>query len=512
MEIPFGMMKSYFANNNEFYGYFDIIEEYSDIELSISLEKNLRMNAELYVKINVIDTIKSNKIIKKSNDSIYYVYSMPTDENYDYKMVSDKTLGTISLNMRNFPNLSDQEKKTKFIRGLFYIRINQKEFVPIPPENDKEGSINKIEDINKNDKDMKDIKKKKEIDEKALLNILITPGINNFKQVKANPYIYYFSNLTYDSTTKEKFPETKIWELRKDKVGHDIMIIEISSCSGQYSFKIQDHLITGANNDVSVNYYDKHENGKHTIYIDNLKSNIYYLSIEAKESDLECKMKNEGKTNFNCGNDLSYMMYYYTDFEHSIKLPKINKFLTYTPYGKGKIKIELPDMIMRDVNGNEKDINDFKIDVFATRKKEYFDRLGNICFLSRFNPNENTVFYLEDMKVKNRKTLIISGLGYRNQYFIGILVQNVNTRELIAFDPIVVWSGGYLPFPVWQSLLTNIIILGLIALLIFYMRKYKRIKVELKEIKGDALPKNEFEVPSDGMTQHIRYSNLGESY
>ena len=512
MEIPFGMMKSYFANNNEFYGYFDIIEEYSDIELSISLEKNLRMNAELYVKINVIDTIKSNKIIKKSNDSIYYVYSMPTDENYDYKMVSDKTLGTISLNMRNFPNLSDQEKKTKFIRGLFYIRINQKEFVPIPPENDKEGNINKNEDINKNDKDMKDIKKIKESDEKALLNILITPGINNFKQVKANPYIYYFSNLTYDSTTKEKFPETKIWELRKDKVGHDIMIIEISSCSGQYSFKIQDHLITGANNDVSVNYYDKHENGKHTIYIDNLKSNIYYLSIEAKESDLECKMKNEGKTNFNCGNDLSYMMYYYTDFEHSIKLPKINKFLTYTPYGKGKIKIELPDMIMRDVNGNEKDINDFKIDVFATRKKEYFDRLGNICFLSRFNPNENTVFYLEDMKVKNRKTLIISGLGYRNQYFIGILVQNVNTRELIAFDPIVVWSGGYLPFPVWQSLLTNIIILGLIALLIFYMRKYKRIKVELKEIKGDALPKNEFEVPSDGMTQHIRYSNLGESY
>ena len=70
------------------------------------------------------------------------------------------------------------------------------------------------------------------------------------------------------------------------------MIIEISSCSGQYSFKIQDHLITGASNDVSVNYYDKHENGKHTIYIDNLKSNIYYLSIEAKESDLECKIKN----------------------------------------------------------------------------------------------------------------------------------------------------------------------------------------------------------------------------
>ena len=512
MEIPFSVMKSYFAKNNEFYGYFDIMEDYSDIEISISLEKNLRMSAELYVKINVIDTIKSNKMIKKNNDSIYYIYSMPSDENYDYKMVSDKTLGTISLNIRNFPTLSDEEKRTKFIRGLFYIRINQKEFIPIPYENDKDAYFKKYEDINKNDKEMKEIKKEKESDEKALINILITPGINNFKQVKANPYIYYFSNLTYSPTTHEKFPETKIWELRKDKVGHDIMIIEISSCSGQYSFKIQDHLITGANTDVSVNYYDKHENGKHTIYIDNLKSNVYYLSIEARESDFACKMKNEGKTKFNCGNDLSYMMYYYTDFEHSIKLPKISKFLTYTPYGKGKIKIVLPDLIMRDINGNQKDINDFKIDVFATKKKEYFDSLGNICFLSRFSPSENTVFSLEDMKVKNRKALIISGLGYRNQYYIGILVQNVNTRELIAFDPIVVWSGGYLPFPLWQTFLTNFIIIGLIAILIFYLRKYRSITNEIKEIKGDALPKNEFEVPSVGMTQSIKYSNIGESY
>ena len=34
-------MKSYFAKNNVFYGYFDIMEDYSDIEISISLEKNL---------------------------------------------------------------------------------------------------------------------------------------------------------------------------------------------------------------------------------------------------------------------------------------------------------------------------------------------------------------------------------------------------------------------------------------------------------------------------------------
>ena len=92
MEIPFGKMKSYFAKNNEFYGYFDITEEYSDIELSVSLEKNLKMNAELYVKINVIDNSKSENVIKKNDQSVLYVYSVPSEKNYDYKMVTDKTL------------------------------------------------------------------------------------------------------------------------------------------------------------------------------------------------------------------------------------------------------------------------------------------------------------------------------------------------------------------------------------------------------------------------------------
>ena len=193
------------------------------------------------------------------------MYSIPNEENYDYKMETDKTLGTISLNMRNLPKLKEEEKNAKFIRGLFYIKINRIKFEPIQEEFIIKD---KIKEMVKN-----------QYEEKSLINILLTPGINNYKRVKTNPYIYYFSNLTYENSTKEKIPETKIWELRKDKVGHNIMVIEISSCSGEYSFKIQDHFISGVNNDDSLDYYEKKENGKHSIYINNLKSNIYYLSI-----------------------------------------------------------------------------------------------------------------------------------------------------------------------------------------------------------------------------------------
>ena len=494
IEIPFGKMINYYAKNDEFYGYFDILDEYSDIELAVSVEKNLIMMGELYVKINILDINKLN-----NNDTNIYLYSIPSRDNYDYKVETDKTLGTISLNMRNIPILKPEEKNKKIIRGLIYIKINRKEFEPIP-----------MEDIDLDTK-LKELNKYQN-EEKSLINILLTPGINNFKRVKTSPYIYYFSNLTYENSTKERIPETKIWELRKDKIGHDIMIIEISSCGGEYSFKIQDHFISGVNNDVTLNYYEKKENGKHTIYIKNLKSNIYYLSIEANEDDFICKMKNQGKTNINCGNDLSYIMYYYTEYEQGITVPKVDKLLNYMPYGNGKIKIEIPKIIFRDINYKEREISDFKFDVFATRKKEYFDKLGNVCFLSRFVPSEETVFYLEEKKLSKKKSLIISGLGYRNQYYIGVLMQNAKTRELIAFNPIVIWSGGLLPYPIWEIVITFLIILILIIALIIFVKQYNSMKSEIMEIKGDALPKNEFEVHRYGNFDHIRYSGIEQDY
>ena len=495
LEIPLGKMISYYAKNDEFYGYFDIEEEYTNIELSISLEKNLKMSAELYVKMN---TLNINKL-DKSNNSNIYSYSIPSEENCDYKMETDKTLGTISLNIRNLPKLNEEDKKNKFIRGLFYIKIKRKNFEPIP----------------RADPDIKDkIKEmvKNQYEDKSLINILFTPGINNIKRVKTSPYVYYFSNLTYENKTKERIPETKIWELRKDKIGHDIMVIEISSCSGEYSFKIQDHFISGINNDVTLNYYEKKEHGKHSIYINNLKSNIYYLSIEANENDIMCKMKNQEKTNINCGNDLSYIMYYYTDYEQNLKVSKVEKILNYVPYGKGKIKVEIPEIIFKDINYNEREIDDFKFDVFATKKKEYFDKLGNVCFLSRFTPSEDTVFTIEDKKITKKKALIISGLGYRNQYYIGILMQNANTRELFAFDPVVIWSGGILPYPIWEIVLSICLILASAITLIIIIIRYKNIKDEIVEIKGDALPKNEFEIYRSGSSEHVRYSGIGETY
>ena len=109
-------------------------------------------------------------------------------------------------------------------------------------------------------------------------------------------------------------------------------------------------------------------------------------------------------------------------------------------------------------------------------------------------------------------SLIISGLGYRNQYYIGVLMQNAKTRELIAFNPIIIWSGGLLPYPIWEIVITFLIILILIIALIIFVKQYNSMKSEIMEIKGDALPKNEFEVHRYGNSDHIRYSGIEQDY
>ena len=108
--------------------------------------------------------------------------------------------------------------------------------------------------------------------------------------------------------------------------------------------------------------------GKKVIYVPNLKSKVYYLTIRAKMSDILCQIKyrskyrfkNFGKNRFKnlnetddeipkeCANNLVYLMYYYTTKKDKayFNLDDIDnsKLLVHSPYGKGKIRIEIPQI------------------------------------------------------------------------------------------------------------------------------------------------------------------------
>ena len=292
------------------------------------------------------------------------------------------------------------------------------------------------------------------------------------------------------------------------------------------------------NTDKDLEIIEKNRNGKKVIYIPNLKSKVYYLTVRAKMSDYICQLKynnllgkNMNKNKFNtltnsanntipkeCGNDLVYLMYYY-----SMKKEKAyftpddldsNKMLIHTPYGKGKIRIEIPQIIKQDINNNNKTIEDYKLDIFATKNTKYYNKMGSVCYLSQFrNYSKDTIFKIEDVKHDGNKYLIISGLDYRQKYYINILAQSMTTKELIAFSPFVMWTGGYLPYPIWLSILIlNIIIIVLVIFIVVVVKKYASAKEELKVIKGDTLPKTESEVNSGNFEDRIIYSGLGSSY
>ena len=535
-ELAIGKSKSFSAFRNQFYGYFDVVDDYTDIELAFSIDKNILLSADLYVKMNIVDKNKKLKVKEGQvvNEMSLYHYNYPSPENYDYYKPSDDTLGTISMNLNDLPRLKPEEKSSKFIRGLIYVILKEETFDPLQPFGEGppggpfggprwghgpgHGHGHGPWQNNENQVNL------------PVITFLLTPGVQHVKYVDANPHEYYFSNITYGpNMTRE--PESKIYTLRVQDEDDDLLIIEISSCNGGYQASITDDLDNAGspNSDKDLEIFEQKRDGKNIFYVSNLKSRNYYLTIKSKVSDFMCHLKNKyqklifGKnknTNVTeekeCSNNLAYLMYYYSTKKKGMTfVADFSRFLIHTPYGNGRIKITIPTIIQKDINNNNLTIQDYKFAVFATKNPKYYEKMGSICFLSQYkNQSEDTIFKVKDVKHEDGKYLVISGLGYREKYYINILAQSVSSKELIAFYPFVMWTGGYLPFPIWQTaLVSNIIIITLVVLLVIFIRKYCLAKEELKVIKGDTLPKMESEISGSGSTEdRIQYSGLGSSY
>ena len=517
-KLQIGKSQTFYVVNQELFGYFDINEEYDNMEFSLTVDQNLKMYAELYIKINIIDKNEITQLKKnpeKRNDEFsLYHYSIPSQTNYDYMGTTDKTLGTLSLNLNKLPKLSleDLEKGNKIIRGLFYVNLWNMPFTSIEEVTGSDSTQNNQNDENQNENENE--KSESSFDTRTTVNIVLTPGINNFKYVDLKPYEYYFSNMTYNKTSKNKPVETKVYSLTKENPNHDIMVIEISTCVGHYEINIQENLITKDNfENKSITYTETDENGKKVIYINDLQYKHYYLSVKTKGNLYFCKL--DDVSNENCGNNLQYLIYYYTTYSEFVSLNFIDKWITYAPYGKGRVRIELPLKITKDLEDKQKKIKDYKFDVFGTKNKEYANGLGNICFLSRLTPNQNEIFKMESLSIENKNSLIISDLEPGNRYYINVLAQNTKTKELITFQPIEIISGGG-NRRFWWRFIRNIFILCIILVLIYYIYKYRQARDELVFLRGEAMTKTESDFAGFGSMRYgsegVKYTNLGSGY
>jgi hypothetical protein len=518
-KLQIGKAQTFYVVNNELFGYFDITEEYDNVEISLNVNENLKHYAELFIKINIIDKSEITQVKKnpeKRNDEFsLYHYSIPSPSNYDYMSVTDKTLGTLSLNLNKLPKLTEKEieKGNKIIRALFYVSLGEIEFKSIQEVTSTDTNENTVNNDNVNNEESGSFRAKEGyVDSHNSINIYVSPGKDNFKYMELNQYEYYFSNLTYNRSNQYKPIETKVYSLNVERPDHDLMVIEISTCNGYYELSIQEELITKDNlGKKSIDYTKTNEKGKTIIYIEDLKSKHYYLSIRAKGLNFFCQVKRkEG-----CGNNLAYLIYYYTTYSDNLSFQEIDKWITHKPYGKGRIRLDLPLVITKDLEDNKKGISDYKFDVYASKDKDYTGHMANICYLSRLTLDKDRIFKIESLSVENKNALILSDLDPGQIYYINVLAQNKKTKELITFHPIEVFTGGRRP-RFWWSILRNIFIIGLFIFLCIFMYKYRKAREELIFLKGEAVAKTEREFAgmSSGKysSQGIKYSTLSSDY
>ena len=484
--IPLNKAVPLIVDNNQMMGYVDIVEQYEDVEINVIIDDHLHKRAELYVKINAIT--KNFPLSKSfsSRDEEIYGYSVPSITNYDFRGESDPVLGSVLVTLKDLPKPKD---KNVSIRALFYLilyNIDDSEY------QDEEENEYVIPSSNTNPLESK-------------ITVLVTPSVNGYKRIDAVALNYYFTNqLTYNNILS-----TKIYALERMKTDDTVMIIEISSCSGEYDITITDELTSYNNETKVIPYVESKSNGRHIITVTNLKSKHYYLIVKAK-SNSECSLYGSVCDD---SNELNYFMYYYTTKPNYLKKSLLSGIISYESLGRGAIKINLPKLKERDIHGNERIIEDMSFDVIVSQNEDEFKRMESVCFLTQMiaKKNNNSRLY-KNIKVNNN-SIIIKGLHANEKYYVNVLAENKENKELITFRPLLIVPSGS-GMPLWLGCLIMIGVVGLITVAVYFYRKYKITKTVLKYETSDVrnlstIPRSEAEMVHIAVqSERSKYKNL----
>ena len=414
----------YQVSNNKMIGYFDLNDAYSNLEFSLSLNRQKGRKAKVYIRINIIN--KDYKTILNSPESSYH-YQMPSKTSYDYKGETDDIINSLTINMDKLPKI--EEKENVFIRALFLLELNYF------------GKMNSsyVED--------------------NTVYILLSPNFNHFKRVKAEPFQYYFTNESFALHIPNKVDhmDYKIFALDKIDEDDDKMIIDISSCTGQFSFSLSDQIKYSGEQKSSLKFTQTKERGRTIIIIDDLKDKHIFLTIWANNI-------NKKREKF-----ISYMMYYYTTTKELYKSAFSEGEIQYEVGKRDYVFFTIPKIKVRDTQNYVREITDFRFSIFLTKEHSHYLKMESVCYLSSNFDFVDPLKYYRDVSL-NKNNKISVRLNKNTEYYVNILAQNIKTNEMITFKPIVVYISNKYDIPF--GLIFFLIIFIVIAVLIYlYLKK-----------------------------------------
>ena len=249
----------------------------------------------------------------------------------------------------------------------------------------------------------------------------------------------------------------KIFALDKIDESDDKMIIEISSCSGSFSFSLNNQIKYSGEQKSSLQFTQTKERGRTIIIIDDLKDKHIFLTIWANNI-------NKKREKF-----ISYMMYYYTTTKELYKSAFSEGEIQYEVGKRDYVLFTIPKIKVRDTQNYVREITDFRFSIFLTKEHSHYLKMESVCYLSSNFDFVDPLKYYRDVTL-NKNNKIAVRLNKNTEYYVNILAQNIKTNEMITFKPIVVYISNKYDIPF--GLIFFLIIFIVIAVLIYlYLKK-----------------------------------------
>ena len=454
-QLPLNKEISGNVGNIAYTAYFDFLYELDEVILTITgYDPENVLN--VYTKLNLIDKEKINQVL-----------NIPNENNFDEKGSTNEMTQSLTLRIKNVP----KEVREKFSTTRIIINISSKNSYT-----------------------------------EKKFSIMVSPVLNNISRIKPKQKLFYFTTVEY----KNKIPNYAIFELSKENNEDDLLIIELSSCKGEYYYKISEKPLTTG--EEIQNYKDKSNskihtvNGKKIILVKNIPDTGYYLILYPVKMNIAAATKIENK--------VEVLMSYYTT-----EVYKFNQIVTDDMLhiiNKGNlIKINMPIAKKKDVYGVEDDIQNLNYTVIVSDSYADFQLMSSTCYLRKmYESKKNTKFY-EQVKInydKDDNSLSVKGLKKNRLYFVNVLVRNDDTGEIFTYHPTPVLLGN----PI-NGFKTAFIVFLVILIIVFcciafrFYRKYKINKLAINYGFGDGTKESASKNTNIQLhTIKKKYNELGE--
>ena len=432
--------------NYNCYAYFEFSTDINEVILTItSLEKDMTYN--VYVKINIIDTLTQDQITEQSK------LRKPSKFNFDLQGKTNSVTSSLALRIKNIPmNLRNFTHST-----IVLINIESTHF-----SNDKKLKIN------------------------------VSPVMNNILRLKPQQRKYYFSEIEQTNT------ERAIFNLKNNNPEDDLMIIEISSCKGNFFYALVDYppsdnedYFSMKKGGVQSEIYSS--NGKKIITVKNLQAKEYFLVLfgGSEDNNFEIGIDNTNKetNNVNNGNEnnIDVLFFYYTTSEKNFNYLVTKDNLEYESKDDfNSINFILPETKKRDIFGRENYANSMDYSFIFTDEKKDFEYMESTCYLIKLMQKNITSKYKSvEIEFDERKKIFkISGLQGGKEYYMNILASNSNTGEVITYKPVKIFASMTTRRLKVALFVFLIIMLILFLFAAFYVyRKYRIKQIELNYVE-----------------------------